>query len=348
MLANTYQVTVQQNAQGGPMQITAWNAITPAPWDEPGTLAVEREPHAVVVGAGAESALVRAAAPNVETAAAFVQALTRHVDPSALLPGGPAVFVSDDPARLQAWFGQGDSGAQQAAATGADVADPTGLAALLSPFSLDLPSNVVENYADNVLVAAPTNSGAGGADGVGGADGRAVQAPAMTAAIALLDLHTVVASSSLLSDIPRWAATGFALYVETLYLSSADPVEPSYPDSWLETRLRALPATYRTGATPTAAQLDGPDGAGWGDVAASVFAYIADRYGAGDAVDAGTNYHLTSGFTFSTRPSLASTTPFGNVSRDLTDIDKPDNDYPASTIQAGWSAWSAHGFAANR
>jgi hypothetical protein len=92
--------------------------------------------------------------------------------------------------------------------------------------------------------------------------------------------------------------------------------------------VRALPSSYRTGTLPGTQQLYGGTAASranWDTVAASVYAYIAEKYGVSNMLNSADEL------------GDVASTPFGNVA----DRDKSGKItyYPASTISSGWREW---------
>jgi hypothetical protein len=70
--------------------------------------------------------------------------------------------------------------------------------------------------------------------------------------------------------------------VQALYEGNSSPTPDSYSFEALNEGLKALPASYRSGDLPTTAELftgSTTTEENWNDVAASVYAYIATKYG---------------------------------------------------------------------
>ena len=122
----------------------------------------------------------------------------------------------------------------------------------------------------------------------------------------------------------------FAVALEAAYDSNTNPAPDQYSFKALNDAVKALPASYKNGDVPTSAQLyGGPDQAqqDWRVVAASVYTYIATKYGM--------NQLLASGdLMYTAKPD-----PRQNV------LQSSSNGtytfYGKDTIQSGWQAYMA-------
>ena len=138
-------------------------------------------------------------------------------------------------------------------------------------------------------------------------------------------------------DIQPWANEGIARVIADLYQTDGNPVPASYDFGQVITAVRALPGNYRTGTLPGAQQLYGGTAAsraGWDTVAASVYAYIAEKYGIGNMLGSADLLGTIIG-----RPDTPSgpDTPFGHVFK--LGKNRKITYYPASTVSNGWKKW---------
>lgn len=129
-------------------------------------------------------------------------------------------------------------------------------------------------------------------------------------------------------NVPPWANEGIARVIADLYQADGNPVPASYDFGPVIAAVRALPASYRAGTLPGAQQLYGGTAttrAEWDAVAASVYAYISEKYEM--------RQMLASAWFL----GLETDTPFGNV------LESYKNgtiiNYSPSTISSGWRKW---------
>jgi hypothetical protein len=132
-------------------------------------------------------------------------------------------------------------------------------------------------------------------------------------------------------DVQPWANEGIARVIADLYQPDGNPVPASHDFGPVITAVRALPGNYRTGTLPGTQQLYGgtvASRADWDAVAASVYAYIAEKYGMSNMLGSADLLGTIIG---------GPGTPPGHVFK-LSKNGKITY-YPASTISSGWRKW---------
>jgi hypothetical protein len=305
-------------------QITSWQPLDSDPWDGTSGLYVRAGTNVVVAGLPGDSGVVNETLPLAQTAADYDLGLMRQVNPGDLLQEGFVVFVSSDAEVRDGWF----------------AADPQPKGWPLAwngdrTFELPGPGTSPDDY---------TSAPAGLADDTtGGArivltpyeqSGQTPQQEIMGLErefmIGILAAH----DQDLLNGPPgptatpdAWTIEGLGIATEALYAGNTNPAPAHYDFGPLSGFLRTLPARFKTGKLPDAQQLVGPDAQDWNDVAASVYEYIAQKYGM--------NQMFASAILMWTQFS----TPFGNVE------DVPESNastysfFPASALEKGWRAW---------
>ena len=322
-----YQIGLHFSSSTAIGQVTAWKPLGDDPWDEGSKLYVAKGPNVVVAGPAADSAAVDETLPIAQAAAAYDVGLINHVHPSDLRQLGFVVFVSGDPTVREGWFSttQQPSGWPPASAgltaqlpgPGAsantswslgDLADDStgGARVVITPFedqnsatSANETEELVARFALDILSA--SNQSLGGS-----------LFPAATP--------------------PAWAIEGFAVAFEAAYESNTNPAPDSYSFKALTDALRQLPASYKTGDVPTAAELYSGDAQAqpdWRVVAASVYAYIAVHAGMGQLL-------ASAELMWTAEPD-----PRANV------LESTDNKgnltfFGKDTIQSGWTAYLAN------
>ena len=311
--SENYQVGFHESGFGAVPEITSWQPLGDAPWDQGTSLYVQRGTDVVVAGYPDEQALVNQTVPIAEAAASYDLTLFQKFLPQAVRQSGFIVFVSADSSRRDGWFG----GGQQVKGW---QADPAGL--------------TVPAVGITAAGSAPYN-GIGGAfvvlDPAGGASQE-------TSTLVNEFVHDIYISDDISGgtdplwsfgsndNVPTWAIEGIATFVESLYRSNPDPSLPKYPDTWLPQQLSAFPASDFAGQPPTTAQLysgSASTGTYAYDVSASIYLYIAENDGGISTVmDAALRAYLTD-------------------NSPLSDVVRPDTTQPvaASTVEQGWPSW---------
>jgi Zn-dependent protease with chaperone function len=314
-----YRIGLHFSSGAGPDavgQITCWTPLSDAPWDQGTPLSVRKSAHVEVVGGPEASDLVSQTLPLAETAAAYALAFSSHVDPEPLNDQtGFVVFVSGSASDRNRWF---RSGTQPAEQTG----DADGVT-----YALEGPS-------DGYFLDMCGHFCFYGVDG----EARIVITPYQQAGetrqeetgVLVGEMIDAMLSPGQPSDkgIQPWVNEGIARVIADLYQADGNPVPVSYDFGQVITAVRALPCSYRTGTLPSAQQLYGGTAASradWDTVAASVYAYIAEKYGMSNMLNSADML------------GWVASTPFGNVFK-LGKNGKITY-YPASTISNGWRKW---------
>jgi hypothetical protein len=316
-----YRLGLHFSASAGPDavgQITSWTPLSDAPWDQGTPLSVRKSAHVEVVGGPGESDLVSQTLPLAETAAEYDLALMSHVNPHLIDQTGFVVFVSGSASDRNRWF---QSGPQPQEQTG----DADGGATHLLPgpsaaFSVGNSGDVFEeNGGARIVITGYQQAGETPQQET------SVLVREMIHAMFIPGQYPGVTSGK---DVPAWANEGIARVITDLYQADGNPAPASYDFGQVITAVRVLPGSYRTGTLPRAQQLYGGTAtsrAGWDAVAASVYAYISEKYGM--------RQMLASAGLLGT----ATDTPFGNV------LESNKNGtltfYPASTISSNWRKW---------
>jgi Zn-dependent protease with chaperone function len=307
-------------------QITSWTPLSDAPWDQGTPLSVLKSAHVEVLGDSRDSDLVSQTLPLAETAATYVLAFISHVDPEPLNDQtGFVVFVSGSASDRNRWFRSGQQPEEQ---TGDADGGMTHL--------LQGPS---DGYAWSLM----GNSNLASADG----GGRIVVTPYQqagetpqeeTAVLVREMIHARLMSFAPTDkDIQPWANEGIARVIADLYQANGNPVPASYDFRQMITAIRALPSSYRAGTLPDSQQLYGgttASRADWDAVAASVYAYIAEKYGISNMLGSADLLGTTIG---GPDPLPGPDTPFGHVFE--AGKDGKITYLPASAISTGWRKW---------
>jgi hypothetical protein len=313
-------------------QITSWQPLDDAPWDQGSPLYVRKSQYVVVAGPAADKALVDHTLPTAETSASYVIKLMSKQGQFFLAQKGFVVFVSGNATVRDGWLATAPQpsgwppqflGARAVQLEGpgvtADTAVRTGA------------SSIVNAVADNTMggvrvVLAPTASTAK----------AAVYAETATLVREFTLAFSATQDEELangrpLKPVPSWPQEGLAVVVQYLFESNPNPVLPMYSLAKLTAALRALPASYRDGRYPTSQQLFGPSVAtdeAWGEVAASTYEYIGSTYNLGRMVAAGMELRS------------AHPTPFGNVYKSGTNANNLVY-FGIHSIRLGWHPWLA-------
>jgi hypothetical protein len=304
----SYQLTVHQDRENSPIRITGWKSLMHAPWDTT-KLYVVRSRHAEVATYPSEKRLAASLLPDAERAAEYDLALFKRNDSFDIKQTGFIVFASDSASRRAGWFHTGPQPRGW-------IADPAGSAKPL-PGS---PGTIVPGVETN---------GTGGARVVFHSQGSS---PENAAVLVHEFVHVVFAIDTIwaYSDsdaAPAWTAEGIARLVESMYR-----VNPSTSAATLTFNLNAMKSdpdrTRFQGRPPTDAQLyngSAASGSFWYDVAASVYGYIAVKYGTFDAF-----YAARIAYTDNSTPfaAIVKSRSGGTITF-----------YRPSVIQQGWADW---------
>jgi hypothetical protein len=310
-------------------QITSWQPLDDAPWDQSGRLYVRKAAHVVVVGLPSDRALVDQALPAAETAAAYDIALMHYAASGFLQQQGIVVFVSGNAAVRDRWF--------------ATDPQPQGWPPqLLGAQAVQLPgpgvtADTAVGRGQSSLVNAISDDSMGGV--------RVVIAPGESAATLvgefMLDIQATQdenpAYGIQLKPVASWTEEGLAVAVQSLFEANPNPVitRGRYNFATLTAELRALPASYRSGSYPSTAQLFGPSltvDEDWGYVAASTYEYIHTQYNISRMLVAGMELYVYVG---------NHTTPFANVYKSGTNANNIKFFGIHSIGQFGWRPWLA-------
>jgi hypothetical protein len=270
-----YRIGLHFAGPGATGQITSWQPLDDAPWDQ-GPLYVRKAADVVVAGLSGDRALVDQTLPVAQTAAAYVMAIMKRHDSAFLRQQGFVVFVSGSATVRNGWL--------------ATVSQPPGwpplflgtrVVQLLGP---GVTEDITVRKGDSSLTDAVSDDSMGGIRVV-----LARPAPSETAhseTVTLVREFTLdilgaqdeeLANGVPLRPVPSWTEEGFAVAVQSLFEANPDPVPRTYSFATLTAGLRALPRGYRNGTYPSSQQLFGPSVAAdeaWGEVAASTYEYI--------------------------------------------------------------------------
>jgi hypothetical protein len=319
-----YQIGLHFSSPKAIGQITAWKPLGDDPWDQGGKLYVRKALNVEVAGPAADSAVVDETLPIAQAAAAYDVGLVNHVHPSDLRQSGFVVFVSGDPAVRDQWF--------------STTKQPSGWPPASSGLTAQLPGPGASantnwnlgNLADDTtggarVVITPFEDQHGGTQQLETAE--LVHRFALD--ILAASNQELVPGIALL-PVPSWAVEGFAVAVEAAYESNTNPTPDEYSFKALNDALKALPASYKNGEVPTTKELySGSNQAeqSWRVVAASVYTYIATKYGMNQLL-------ASADLLYTAEPD-----PRQNVLKSST------NDtytfYGKDTIQSGWKAYMA-------
>jgi hypothetical protein len=316
-----YRVGLHFTSPTATGQITSWQPLGGAPWDQGTQLYVRKAAHVVVAGLPGDSGVVDETLPLAEAAASYDIGLMNHVNYQILRQQGFVVFVS----RTVGWL----TATQQ----------PNGWPATLlgaRAYQLPGPGASQDTSAGGNGISTGTTGGA-----------RVVVTPfEQTGGTAHGETVTLVRDFMLdvlaahdeefvngipLDPVPSWAEQGLAVAVQGLFEASTNPAPARYSFGPLLGAVRSLPRAYRTGKLPNSFQLYGPDlnqDENWNDVAASVYAYIAQKYGMRQMLAAAT-------LLYTQFPS-----PFGNVLK--SQHNGTFDFYKSAVIHNGWRKWLAH------
>lgn len=315
-----YQVGLHFSSPTATGEITSWQPLDNAPWDQGIPLYVRKSAQVVVAGDPGDSALVNQTLPLAEAAAEYDIKVLDHVNPHDLHQSGFIVFVSSKAVTRNAWF---RSGPQPTGWSGDAYGGLTFPLQGASGAQGGITSNVSDDAVGGARVIAVPYQQAG------------ETAHAETAVLVHEFIHDILFpdNSGLYGNsnpVPAWANEGIAVAMQDLYLEDTDPAPAKYHFGVLTNALQALPSSYRSGRLPTTHQIyDESEAAGydWYQVAGSVYEYIAINYGMGQMFAAAVL--LTSN----------EPTPFGNVLASNHDGNLVF--YSPSSIESGWQAWLA-------
>ncbi len=312
-----------RNAVG---QITSWTPLSDAPWDQGTPLTVRKSAHVEVVGGPGGSHLVSQTLPLAETAASYVLALVGHVNPPVIGQRGFVVFVSGSASDRNLWFRSGPQPKEQTGDADGGVTyllnGPAAACGLLAPIGAcgpDISTDAPEESGGARIVITPYQ--------------QAGETPQQETSVLVREMiHAMFIPAQNVGlggeNVPPWANEGIARVIADLYQADGNPVPASYDFGPVITAVRALPAGYRAGMLPGAQQLYGGTAttrAAWDAVAASVYAYISEKYGM--------RQMLASAWFL----GLETDTPFGNVLKSYKN--GTIINYSPSTISSGWRKW---------
>jgi hypothetical protein len=316
----SYQLGLHFSSPSAIGQITAWKPLGDDPWDQSGKLYVRKAANVVVAGPAADSSAVDETLPIAQAAAAYDVGLINHVNPHDLSQSGFVVFVSGDLTVRNGWF--------------AGTKQPSDWPpAFFGGFTAQLPGPGAS--ADTAMDVSNVSAGStGGARVVitpyeDQSGGTQHQETAELVHQFMLDI--LAASDQALlpgtpaASVPSWAVEGFAVAVQALYEENTSPTPDNYSFEALNSDLAKLPASYLTGDLPTSAELytgSLTTEENWNDVAASVYAYIATKYGMNQLL-------ASADLMYVGQPD-----PFGNVLKSNTKGTLTF--YGSDTIESGW------------
>jgi hypothetical protein len=304
----SYRLTVHQDKESAPIRITGWTSLMNAPWDL-SQLYVTKGRHVAVASYPDERRLADSLRADAERAAEYDIAMFKSNDKHDLKQTGFIVFVSAQAKRRATWLHAGKQPRGWSA-------DPAGAAKPLP----GQPGTLLPGIETNAV---------GGARVVFQPQGSSHE---NTAVLVHEFVHVVFATDTIwaYSDdkpAPAWTAEGIARLVESFYRTHPDPSLQTLEFNLNEMHSNPLRSRFR-GAPPTDAQLYNGTAAGgsfWYDVAASVYGYLAIKYGTFDAF-----YAARIGYT-------DDSTPFSGVVQ--SDKGGTITYYRPSVIQAAWADW---------
>ncbi len=320
-----YQIGLHFSSPRAIGQITAWKPLGDDPWDQGGKLYVRKDSNVVVAGPAADSGVVDETLPIAQAAAAYDTGLINQVHPSDLRQLGFVVFVSGDPTVRGQWFSTTKQPSGWPPAS-------NGLTAQLPGPGASADTNwSLGNLSDGTtggarVVITPFEDQNGGT--------RQLETAQLVHRFALDILaannQELVPGVALL-PVPSWAAEGFAVAMQAAYYSNTNAAPDEYSFKALNDVLKALPASYKNGHVPTAEELYGGSDQtqqNWRVVAASVYAYIATKYGMNQML-------ASADLMYTAEPD-----PRQNVLKSSTKTSYTF--YGKDTIQAGWEAYLAN------
>jgi hypothetical protein len=313
-----YQLGLHFSSAKATGEITTWKPLGDDPWDQ-GKLYVAKAANVIVAGPAAESALVQETLPIAQAAAAYDVGLIDNVNPNDRRQQGFVVFVSNNPGTRSGWL--------------AGTKQPSGWPpAFFGGYTAQLPGPGAS--------AGTSFSLGGGIDDVSTGGARVVITPYEDQSNGTSHMETAELVHQFALDIladenqplfgasatvPSWAMEGFAVALQVLYEQDTNPTPGSYSFAALNDGLAKLPASYLTGHLPTSAELYKGTLAteeSWNEVAASVYSYIATKYGM--------NQLLASADLMWTQDAE----PFGNVLQ--SNSGGTLTFYSKDTIESGW------------
>jgi hypothetical protein len=324
-----YQVGLHFSGIKAIGQITSWQGLGNAPWDQ-GKLYVRKGARVVVAGPAAESAVVDETLPLAETAAEYDVGLVDNVHNTDIRQTGFVVFVSHNATTRSKWFSTTKQPSGWPPYSTSLTAQLSGPAASADQ-TWKLPGLAQDVTGGARVVITPWQDENGG-----------------NASLETAELVTRFAQDYLSSDnqyqasitggstapvIPAWAIEGFGVAFEAAYESNNNSSPDKYSFSKLNQALKELPASEKTGTVPTAKQLYDSDDATEQDarvVAASVYAAIGTKYGMAQL--------LGSAGLMWTGPA----DPRGNVLDASSSTNENFEFFTQSTIQSDWEAYLAN------
>ncbi len=320
-----YQLGLHFSSATAIGQITAWKPLGDDPWDQSGKLYVRTGTNVVVAGPAADSGVVDETLPIAQAAAAYDVGLIDHVHPSDLRQQGFVVFVSGDATARDQWF--------------STTRQPSGWPPASNGMTAQLPGPAASANTSWALGGLADDSTGGARVVITPFEDQSDGTPQLETAelvhrfaldILAAENQELVPGEALL-PVPGWAVEGFAVALQAAYYSNTSPTPDQYSFSALNSALKALPASYKTGAVPTDTQLyNSPDQVeqDWRVVAASVYASIATKYGMSQLL-------ASADLMYTAEPD-----PRQNVLESSTKTSYTF--YGKDTIQAGWQAYLAN------
>ncbi|HVT70605.1 MAG TPA: hypothetical protein VHF26_22855 [Trebonia sp.] len=319
-----YQIGLHFSSPTAIGQITSWKPLGDDPWDQGGKLYVRKGTNVVVAGPAADSAAVDETLPIAQAAAAYDVGLINHVHPSDLRQTGFVVFVSGNADVRSQWF--------------STTKQPSGWPPASTSLTAQLPGpgasadtqwnlgNLADDFTGGArVVITPFEDENGGT-----AQTETAELVARFALDILSANDQPLIPGAPPPAVPAWAIEGFGVAFEAAFDGNSSPTPDSYDFSVLNEALRALPASYKNGDVPTAAELfsgSAQTEQNWRVVAGSVYAYIATRDGMGQLL-------ASADLMWTSEPDPRQNVLESNSKGTLTFFGK-------DTIQAGWKAYMA-------
>ena len=318
-----YQLGLHFSSATAIGQITAWKPLGDDPWDDSGKLYVHKGENVVVAGPAADSALVDETETIAQAAAAYDIGLINQVHSSDLRQLGFVVFVSSDPGVRSRWFGTTaqPAGWPPASAAGLTAQLPGPGASADTNWSLGPLADDTTGGARVVITPFEDENG-------GTAQSETTSLVARFADDILAASDQALIPGQAAPSVPAWTVEGFGVAFQAAYDGNTNPAPSSYNFSVLNQALKALPASYKNGTVPTAAELySGAEQAqqDWRVVAGSLYAYIATSNGMGQ-------FLASAELMWTAQPDPRANVLKSNTNGTLTF-------YGQDTIQSGWEAY---------
>jgi hypothetical protein len=304
----SYQLTVHQDSESTPVVITGWKSLMNAPWDLTELYVVKR-PHVKIATYPDEKRLADTLAADAEKAAEYDMTLFKDNDSYDLQQSGFVMFASNQAGRRNGWF---HSGPQPKGW----IADPAGYAKPLPGEPGTSVTGIMTNAVGGSRVVFHSQRDSD--------ENRAVLVHEFVHSIFARDTIWAYSDDQ---PAPAWTAEGVARFVESFYRVDPDPNVSTLTFDFNEMKSNPLRSQF-AGQAPSDAQLyngSSASGSFWYDVAASVYGYLAVKYGTFDAF-----YAARIAYT-------DNSTPFAGVVK--TDKGGTITYYSPAEIQQGWADW---------